>query len=76
MKLLLHNGANMNTQDKQGQTPLLQAAGESNEAIVKLLLENGANVNVKDNYDKTLLLHEIVRKYYQQFSFLTKPTSF
>jgi ankyrin repeat protein len=45
VKLLLEIGAELETKDednKYGQTPLLWAAENGHEAVVKLLLEKGA----------------------------------
>ena len=42
MKLLLEHGAELETKDEDGRTPLSCAAGNGHEAVVKLLLENGA----------------------------------
>jgi hypothetical protein len=43
IKLLLENGANLESKDNSGLTPLSLAALFGHEAVVKLLLENGAN---------------------------------
>ena len=52
MKLLLEKGADVESKDDDGQTPLSRAAmyGHSYEAVVKLLLEKGADVESKDRY--------------------------
>ena len=42
MKLLLEKGADVESKDDDGRTPLLLAAGEGYEAVMKLLLKNGA----------------------------------
>ncbi|KAL7949484.1 ankyrin repeat-containing domain protein [Trichoderma barbatum] len=56
VKLLLENGADPDTKDKHGATPLYLAAGLGYEAVVKLLLERGADPNVKkDNKSWTPL---------------------
>ena len=48
VKLLLENGAELEKEDKNGQTPLSWAAENGHEAIVKLLLKNGAEVEKED----------------------------
>ena len=45
-KTLLAEGADPNTQDYAGWTPLHEVAQASNVALVDLLLEHGANPNV------------------------------
>jgi ankyrin repeat protein len=45
VKLLLEKGAELETKDQSGRTPLSRAAGSGQEAgaaVVKLLLEKGA----------------------------------
>ena len=48
MKLLLEKGAELETKDEYGQTPLSWAARNGHEAVVKLLLEKGAELETKD----------------------------
>ena len=55
MKLLLEKGAELETKDKYGQTPLSWAAGNGHEAVVKLLLEKGAELETKAKYGRTPL---------------------
>ena len=55
MKLLLEKGADVESKDSYGQTPLWWAAGNGHEVVVKLLLEKGANVESKDSYSQTPL---------------------
>ena len=49
VRIALENGANPNTRDYRGLTPLHYAAKEGDVETVKILLERGANPNVKDN---------------------------
>jgi ankyrin repeat protein len=42
VKLLLEQGAELESKDEDGQTPLWWAAAMGREAVVKLLLEKGA----------------------------------
>ncbi len=46
---LLQKGANPNTVDSQGNTPLLWAIKRNNLELLQLLLKNYANTNVKDS---------------------------
>jgi ankyrin repeat protein len=48
VKLLLGQGAELESKDKDGWTPLLHAAEKGHEAVVKLLLDTGkVDVNAK-----------------------------
>ena len=52
MRLLLDRGANANSQDRFGNTPLHLVASGSTE-IVRLLLDCGARVDLKNDEGKT-----------------------
>lgn len=52
---LLNKGADINTKDRRGNTPLHLAVGHGFTAICELLLEYGANVNAKCDDDETPL---------------------
>ena len=54
--LLLENGANVNDQDNEGNTPLMIASERGHPETVKLLIESGANMNAQDNYKRTALM--------------------
>ena len=49
MKLLLDRGAQLNIEDPHRRTPLLLAASNGHEAIVKQLLKRGAELEAKDS---------------------------
>ena len=53
MKLLLEKGAELESRDNYGQTPLSQAAENDQETMVKLLLEKGAELESRDKYGWT-----------------------
>jgi len=55
IRLFLEKGANPNLTDKNGKTPLMNAAYKGNLAIVKLLLEFGADPNLKDSSGQSAL---------------------
>lgn len=50
---LLSSGANPNSQDNLGNTPLMRATLLGNLKLVKLLLQYGANENIKNDANMT-----------------------
>ena len=42
----------MNKVDKRGWTPLMMAAHQGYEEIVRILIENGADVDISDKFGK------------------------
>ena len=62
-KELIEQGADVNTRDKNGWTPLMYAASYARPApeILQVLLAKGADVNAKDNAGDTTLSIAIVR---------------
>jgi ankyrin repeat protein len=63
VKLLLEAGANVNTQDEIGQTPLHYATREGRKDIVELLLNAGADVKRTNKFGHTALTIAINNKY-------------
>lgn len=53
---LLSSGADIETRDETGATPLILAAAAGNIALVKTLIEAGADVNAKDELGWTALM--------------------
>ena len=54
--VLLTGGANLESRDEEGATPLIRAAEFGNTEVVKLLLDRGANVEAEDNSGDTALI--------------------
>jgi len=57
VKLLLKNGANVNTNILDLDTPLSEAVSYENIEVVRILIENKADVNIKDNDQGRTPLH-------------------
>ena len=55
VQLLLEKGAEVETKDGKGQTPLFWAAENGHRAVVQLLLEKGAEVETRDQNGQTPL---------------------
>jgi len=55
IRLFLEKGANPNLANKNGKTPLMNAAYKGNLTIVKMLLEFGADPNLKDSKGQSAL---------------------
>ena len=58
IKILVENGADVNSKNKLGKTALFEAVfgySESIPEIIEYLVDKGADVNVKDNSGNTLL---------------------
>ena len=61
VELLLNRGANVETQNIHGSTPLHLAAFKMSEKVVRSLITNGANINLKNNESQTAL-HKASRR--------------
>ncbi|XP_067661828.1 ankyrin repeat domain-containing protein 50-like [Haliotis asinina] len=53
--LLSHGRADVNCQEWIGRTPVMWAAGEKHEEVVKLLVSKGANMSLLDRFDMNIL---------------------
>ena len=56
LKLLIEHGADIETRDEEGATPLMRAAEFGQTGIVRELLKHGANVGAEDKYGNTALI--------------------
>jgi ankyrin repeat protein len=59
IEYLLQRGANINTQNVEGQTPLMIAAQNGDLSVVNGLLEYGAKPNIQDNDGWTAAMHAV-----------------
>ncbi|MFZ2956029.1 MAG: ankyrin repeat domain-containing protein [Candidatus Ozemobacteraceae bacterium] len=55
VKRALTNGATVNCQDEEGNTPLHQAARNDQKMVVELLLKSGADKQIKNKWNETPL---------------------
>ncbi|MEK7802307.1 MAG: ankyrin repeat domain-containing protein [Pseudomonadota bacterium] len=53
---LLHSGADVNTQDIHGVTPLMVAIRNRHTEVAQILMGKGADVDVKDKFGNTALI--------------------
>ena len=56
ISLLVKKGADVNTRDEQGSTPLEEAAAYGQTASTEALIENNADIEARDNFGNTPLL--------------------
>ena len=62
LKLMLNQGARVNSKDGASVTPLHIAAGAGHVEIIELLLNAGARIEAKDNEGYTPLMRAITDK--------------
>ena len=54
-KKLIKAGAELNVQDREGNTPLLIACRYGNEKVVRYLIKSGADITLKNNKGETAM---------------------
>lgn len=57
VQYLIRNGANLDVQDKMGETALMKNNYRDQQLVICQILEAGANIYLKDNLGKTALEH-------------------
>ena len=62
MRYLVAFGADLNVQNDEGRTPLIEAAIEHKVFPVKALISLGADFDAKDHSGRTALAHAVARK--------------
>ncbi|MBQ1960542.1 MAG: ankyrin repeat domain-containing protein, partial [Akkermansia sp.] len=60
---LIKAGANVNAQDEDGNTALMDAADEGHTAVVLRLIQAGADVNARDDEGETALRKAIEERH-------------
>lgn len=51
VRILIHNGADVNHENKNGVTALMIASAEGHVEVVRLLLQTGANTRIDEALD-------------------------
>lgn len=54
---MIKNGADLNSQDKDGNTALILAVQKYYPEMIKLLIDSGANLNIQNNEGQTALFY-------------------
>lgn len=60
VRLLLENGADINSKDGHGQTALMNAAHAGQVALVRLLIEKGADLDTTAKYNLSALMLALI----------------
>lgn len=71
-KLLIESGSNVNTQNKDGLTPLHESSIIGHADLVKLLIESGSELDRKDNEGRTPLYWAAQNGYSERYSIQNK----
>lgn len=71
IKRLIRNGAEVNTSNNSGLTPLICAVKNNDLNLVKLLVDSGADINTKQNNLNALMIAK-KRKYHDIYNYLSK----
>ncbi|EAX92282.1 ankyrin repeat protein, putative [Trichomonas vaginalis G3] len=61
LEYFISNGADINSNDEYGCTPLHYAARENSKETAEILISNGANINAKDEYGCTPLHYAAIK---------------
>jgi ankyrin repeat protein len=71
-KFLIAHGARVNTANKSGKTPLMEAAGTGDAQTVRLLLDHGASIDMKNHGGYTALMWSASSDEYPAFRVLVE----
>lgn len=69
---LINHDADVNTQDKYGISPLMEAGYKCSRSLTSLLFEYGADINMKDNKNQTALMDAASNGYFDMVKYLVK----
>lgn len=76
VKMLLHQGSDVNKANNRGQTPLFTAICQPGTAFTRLLLDRGADPNHVSKYDGTLLHAACRRGTFEAFELILNKIGF
>lgn len=69
-KIIIDNGADLNTKDRNGNTALHYCVYYRNYKLMELLIKEGVDVNIQDNNGNTTLQLSLMRGYINFSNFL------
>jgi ankyrin repeat protein len=72
IELLLHYGANINTQNNRGETALIIASRNNKLKNIRTLITHDAHMNIQDNEGNTALIEAVIQGNIQIFKLLKK----
>lgn len=70
IKILLENGANINSISEDGSSALMRACAYGNLEVIEALLAAGSNVNVKTKDNRTVFHYVALRKNYEELDII------
>jgi ankyrin repeat protein len=72
ISLLIDNGAEVSTRDRDGRTPLIEASSRGGSKIVGILLAQGALPNTQDRIGRTALMYAAESNHIETIKLLVK----
>jgi len=57
MEYLIEHGADINEENENGETPLINVYYSGNKELVQYLVEHGTDINEENKFDETSLIN-------------------